>query len=327
MENKVILTLMRLKGISRKTIINGIPVTYDTEYSRDAIKQLLDKARENSKKVREYSLDDVSVAMQSAEKIEADCSKLGIQMVSFVEDGYPLFLRKCDDPPAIIYYKGDISYLNSMNAVAIIGTREPSAYGTKVAFNLGEEFAKRGFVDVSGLALGCDGEGHKGCLNGGGKTVAVLAGGLDSIYPAKNKGLAEEIVEKGGALISEYPPYAKPFKAAFVDRDRIQAALSCGVMVVETKENGGTMHAVRYSGDYGRLVGCFRHPEKYAEIEQAAGNRVIVNEGKGIYVGDDNDLDEYCRLLAEKGDFLRNNGTGQSSQEPEYVQISIFDKK
>lgn len=325
MYTKAILALMQLNGVSRKTIINNIPVSKDTEYSLAGLSKVLEEARSNAKRIKEYSEEELSAAINETEKICDNCRKLDIKILSFLDDEYPLLLKRSSDPPSIIYYMGDLSYVNTMDAVAIIGTREPSDFGAKVAFKLGESYARRGFVDVSGLAIGCDTEGHKGCLNAGGKTIAVLAGGLDSIYPAANKDLAEEIIKKGGALLSEYPPYSVVYRGAFVERDRIQAALSCGVMVIETREQGGTLHAVKYSEEYDRLVACFKHTGKYTEIEQASGNRMLVIEGKAVYVGNDDELDEYCKKLREKGKALRKTDTEDTLGDTEFVQTSLFD--
>lgn len=325
MQRDVVLALMQLKGISRKTIISHISVSIDCDYTAKGIDSLLAEARQKSPRIKQYSLDEISAAIKAAEKIKNNCQKLDIKIVSFLDEDYPRLFKECSDPPAVIYYKGDISYINEMDSVAIIGTREPSDYGKKIAIKLGESFAKRGFVDVSGLAIGCDAGGHQGCLNAGGKTIAVLAGGLDSIYPAVNKGLAKEIVEKGGALLSEYPPYSTVYRGAFVERDRIQAALSCGVMVIETREQGGTLHAVRYSEEYERLAACFRHTDKYKDIEQARGNKMLVNDGRAVYVGNDDELDDYCKKLKEIGKKLRKSSNDDSGGGSGFVQLSLFD--
>ncbi|MCR5420419.1 MAG: DNA-processing protein DprA [Lachnospiraceae bacterium] len=326
MKKKIVLTLMQLKGISRKTVLNHISIPNNIDCSKEAVFQILEEARRDSKKIREYTSEDIKNAIEEAEKIQDNCLKMDIKILSFLDEGYPQLLRKSDDPPSLIYYKGDLSYINSMNAVAIIGTREPSTFGSKVANKLGESLAIRGFVDVSGLALGCDTEGHKGCLNAGGKTIAVLAGGLEKIYPAVNKKLAEEIVEKGGAIMSEYPPYANVFKGAFVDRDRIQAALSSGVMVIETREKGGTLHAVRYAGDYDRLVGCVKHTGKYSDIEQSEGNKMLVRNGKAVFIANDADLDEFCENMNIKRNELMKSQEDVLQQDEEYVQMSLFDE-
>ena len=326
MKRDIVLTLMQLKGISRKTIVNNITITNDTEYSVAGLSQVLEKAKEKNPKIKSYTQSDLSKAMNDAQIILENCKKLKINMLSVFDEEYPVLLRNSDDPPSLIYYIGDLSYVNKMNAVAIIGTREPSEFSSKVAFKLGDSFANRNFVDVSGLAIGCDTEGHKGCLNAGGKTIAVMAGGLNSVYPAANKGLAEKIVEKGGALLSEYPPYAVVYKGSFVERDRIQAALCSGIMVIETGEKGGTLHAVNYADKNKRLIGCFKHTEKYKDIEQAVGNKKIVSDGMGIFIANDKDLDDFCERLNKKWGEIKNSQDIMDETHSEYVQLSLFDE-
>jgi len=317
MQNKTVLALMQIKGISRKTIIRQIPISAGMDCSAESLSALLSGS--SSLRISVPSEEGINAAIKSADKIISECDRLGIRIITYLDHDYPKMLKKSTDYPSIIYVLGDLSWIDNMNAVAIIGTREPSPYGYRVACKLGEAFANRGFADISGLAIGCDTGGHIGCLTAGGRTAAVLAGGLDKVYPASNRRLADEILAKGGALISEYPPYAQPYRAAFVERDRLQAALSDGVFVIETREQGGSHHAVRFAKEYGRPVGCFSHPEKFALIPEAAGNRMLIGNETAIPVADDDDLDRFCITLRDY-----RNGTG--SHEPvqeDYQQLSL----
>jgi DNA processing protein len=142
----------------------------------------------------------------------------------------------------------------AQHSVSVIGTRKPSAYGQEVAYKLTYDLAKRGIVVVSGLALGIDAIAHKGALDAGGTTIAVMPGGLDEFYPRTNYRLAERIIAEGGALISEYPPGEQPFKANFVARNRIVAAIANGVLVIEAATKSGTIHTAGFALDYGRPV-------------------------------------------------------------------------
>jgi DNA processing protein len=142
----------------------------------------------------------------------------------------------------------------AQHSVSVIGTRKPSTYGQEVAYKLAYDLAKRGIVVVSGLALGIDAIAHKGALDAGGTTIAVMPGGLDEFYPRTNYRLAERIIAEGGALISEYPPGEQPFKANFVARNRIVAAIANGVLVIEAATKSGTIHTAGFALDYGRPV-------------------------------------------------------------------------
>jgi DNA processing protein len=138
--------------------------------------------------------------------------------------------------------------------------------------------AERGWCVVSGLAEGCDTEGHEGCLAAGGKTIAALAHGFGRIYPAKNKQLAERILESGGALITEYPPGTPPTRSSFIERDRLQSGLSLGIVVVETDIKGGTMHTVRHARDQGRGIAAISHPPEFVKEAKAQGNQQLIKD-------------------------------------------------
>ena len=317
MNSRIVLELMQIKGISRKTIIKYIPIDVNTKPGAESIRCELEKASYTSKRVKVCSSQEIIDAVYKTDKIIEDCDKLGIRIITYLDDEYPILLKKSTDYPAVLYYKGDISYINSMNAVAIVGTRAPSEYGKKFAYALGKAMSEREFVDVSGLAIGCDTEGHIGCLDAGGKTIAVLAGGLESVYPAENKKLAERIVENGGALVSEYPPYSEMFRSAFVQRDRIQAGMSNAVFVVETREKGGTINTVNFAREYNRPIACLRHSGEYANIEESAGNRMFIAEGIATGIGNNDDLNEFCELIKT----IPDSDDGEKA----YKQMSLMD--
>jgi DNA processing protein len=149
-----------------------------------------------------------------------------------------------------LYAKGNISLL-CKQGVAIIGSRETDEAYFKIGIELGKELSNN-YVINSGLALGSDTAGHEGALLGTGQTVAILANGLNTIYPATNKKLASEILAKEGLLLSEYPPYSKIQPYFFTERDRLQAALSLATIVIETGIKSGTMITVKFTERYGK---------------------------------------------------------------------------
>lgn len=138
--------------------------------------------------------------------------------------------------------------------VAIIGTRRPSRYGEDIGYRLAYDLAKQGVVVVSGLALGMDAIAHRGALDAGGTTIAVMPGGLDSVYPKTHTALAKRIISSGGALVSEYTPGVSIFAGNFIARNRIVAAISDGVLVVEAAIKSGTVHTAGFALNYGRPV-------------------------------------------------------------------------
>ena len=168
-------------------------------------------------------------------------------------EDYPERLREIDCPPVILYFVGDKSILHE-ECIAIVGTRTPSAYGREVTESFSKALVRAGLVTVSGLAFGLDGVAAISTLDAGGKTIAVLAGGLDKIYPANHTNLARRIVKRGGLLLSEYLPEVEPQKYFFLSRNRIVAGLSRGLLVAEAGKKSGTLSTVKFALDFGREV-------------------------------------------------------------------------
>lgn len=175
---------------------------------------------------------------------------------------YPKRLKRIPDAPVLIYAKGNLNCLNDQKLVAIVGTRKPSEYGSTCSHLFGKNFAERGIVVVSGLAKGIDTLAHKGCIEVNGKTIAVLAQGLDTpIYPKENRPLADKIIAAGGCLLSEYGLGVRGRPNYFVERNRIQSGVSDGVAVIETDVKGGTMHTVDFCLKSKKTTWLFKSPE------------------------------------------------------------------
>jgi DNA processing protein len=157
--------------------------------------------------------------------------------------------------------------------VAIVGTRKPTPYGKETTFALAYNLAKKGVVIVSGLALGIDAAAHKGALEAGGITVAVLANGIGTVYPASHRALAEEIVTGGGALISEYPPGTPAYPSQFLARNRIISGLADAVIVTEAADRSGTLATVMHALEQGREV--FAVPGNITSPMSVGPNRLL----------------------------------------------------
>lgn len=175
-----------------------------------------------------------------------------IRLITAFDSDYPLRLSELADGPAVIYVRGELS--SCPRAVACVGTREPSRFGVVVTRRITRLLASNGWSIVSGLALGVDTTAHRAALDAKGHTIAVLGHGLDHVYPGTNRGLAREIVEGGGALLSEEPPGVKPSPKRLVLRDRLQSGLSAAVVIFQSSADGGSMHAVRYARLQGRSL-------------------------------------------------------------------------
>jgi len=199
----------------------------------------------------------------------------GIQLLFARDEHYPELLKSIDDPPYLLYCMGDAAAL-SLPAVAVVGTRHPSGYGADMARLIAETLAQAGVCVVSGMAIGIDANAHEGALSQSGKTVAVLGSGLHTPYPPENTGLFQEILQSGGAVISEYPPDARPFSFHFPHRNRIISGLSKGIVFVEGRIKSGGMITVRTALDQGREV--FAVPGNIGQY-YAEGPNTIIREG------------------------------------------------
>jgi DNA processing protein len=177
----------------------------------------------------------------------------GCGVMTLTDADYPERLREIFDSPPVLWVRGDRALL-SRPAIAVVGTRAPSPYGTGMAEMLSRDLAARRMVILSGMARGVDTAAHKGALKAGGPTVAVWGTGIDVVYPKENKGLAEEIILAGGAIVSEQPMGTFPAPQNFPLRNRIISGLSVGVLVVEAGEQSGTRVTARCALEQNRDV-------------------------------------------------------------------------
>ncbi|MFO7697242.1 MAG: DNA-processing protein DprA [Anaerolineae bacterium] len=176
--------------------------------------------------------------------------RLNVHVVTWESPDYPRLLREIDQPPALLYVRGAIVPADEF-AVAVVGTRNASSYGKGIAERLAGGLAENGVTVVSGLALGIDGVAHRAALDAGGRTIAVMGCGLDSIYPSRHRKLAEEI-EASGALVSDYALGVKPEARNFPPRNRIISGLSLGTIVVEADRQSGALITLHFALEQGR---------------------------------------------------------------------------
>ena len=215
-------------------------------------------------------------ALKEAEREVEEASKAGCQLIVFDSEAYPPLLKQIPDAPLLLYMRGDAKVL-SQYAVAVVGSRRPSAYGSSVAHRLAHDLARRQLVVVSGLARGVDSAAHHGALEAQGKTVAVLGSGIDVIYPRENKRLADEIA-KSGAVISEFPLGTGPTPQNFPIRNRIISGLSLGVVVVEASEYSGSLITARLALEQNREV--YAVPGNITSAQSFGPNHLIKQGAK-----------------------------------------------
>ncbi len=218
---------------------------------------------------------------------------LGIEIVTLLDEEYPPLLRQIENPPVILYLRGD-AHIDTTRTLAIVGTRRASRYGTMITAKLSRDLAKLGLVIVSGLAVGIDTAAHRAALATG-STVAVLGSGLSRIYPAVNARLADEISDKGGTIVSEYPLDATPAKWTFPQRNRIISGLSRGVLVIEAPHKSGALITARLALEQGREV--FAVPGNITNTA-SAGTNALVKDGAKLVDSADDVVSEFPDLAA-----------------------------
>ncbi len=177
-----------------------------------------------------------------------------IQRLRPGSDTFPGLLNTIADPPKQLFCLGDLSKLMQRPKLAVVGSRKVSTYGRAVTLRLAKEAAEQGIVIISGLALGVDGIAHLAALEAGGQTIAVLPSGLDAIYPASHRQLAERILTTCGALITEYPIGSEPYKTNFIARNRLISGLSDAVLITEAAAKSGSLHTAQFGLEQGRTV-------------------------------------------------------------------------
>lgn len=213
------------------------------------------------------------------------------------DDIYPQCLKEISNPPLKLYYKGNLDLLKDERLIAVVGTRNPSSYGKLCCEYMVKKMTSANITIVSGFAKGIDSIAHKTSLLAGGKTIAVIASGLDIVYPASNLSLYREIEEKG-LILSEYEAEVKPFKFNFPQRNRIIAGLSKGTIVVESKDRGGSLITADLALEFNRDV--YAVPgDVFSEYSKGCNN--LIRDSKAKSLSNINELlDDYSWKIEEK---------------------------
>lgn len=207
-------------------------------------------------KLKPISVDSI-LRREFQDRAEAELERvkqLGGDVLILDDGSYPESLRETDDPPPVLYVKGDWQACFDGPCVGVIGSRQCSTYGENAAEMLARDLAARGITIVSGLARGIDAAAHKGAICGPGRTVAVMGTGLDAVYPRENTSLTREILDSGGCLVTQFPLGTPPLKDNFPYRNRIISGLSYGVLIVEASERSGSLITARLATEQNREV-------------------------------------------------------------------------
>lgn len=249
-------------------------------------------------------------ALAKAEEQTLISERDGYRILSPLDVEYPRLLATTKDDPFLVWVQGALSPTPE-KSVAIIGTREPTDHGKIITQRVTRYFVEQGWSVISGLALGCDSIAHQEAVNAGGHTVAVLAHGLQTISPSKNRKLADEILSSGGALVSQYPVGREAIPQQFVQRDKTQAGMAQGVVMIQSDLEGGSLHASRAALSYRRWLAvpypterdrAKKEPKIQANLLLAEGD--VPARSELLRLKDSSGLDRVL-ILRSKEDYAR----------------------
>ena len=293
-----ILTLLAVPKIGRKTVQSVLDTLTDPPSYTQELRDVLLDAKKKNARISIPTTEELQTAQKKAESILEASERQGVTVMVPTHSKFPRRLWEIPDPPVVLYAKGNLDCLFADKSIAVVGAREPTPYGRKCAERFSTLFAEKGFVVVSGLAKGCDTAVHQGCLSVKGRTVAILAHGLDTVFPTENLKLAQQILDMDGCLVSEYPIGLPPRRHFVVERDRLQIGLSDALIVVETDMKGGTMHTAKFCIDQHKPLGCLVHPRKWVAHDKSRGNHHLIRENKAVPLKDASDIENFTTRLS-----------------------------
>lgn len=248
----------------------------------------------NQKELTKLTCKDLS----KSQAVLQACVDKNILTACWEEEKYPNRLRNIYNPPVVFYYQGKIDTIDEDLSIAVVGTRNPSAYGKKTTGNLCYEMSKIGITVVSGCAAGIDAFAHAGALKARKPTIGVLGCGLDINYPSKNADLKKEIINCGGALLSELPPGTDPYPSAFPLRNRLLSAISLGVIITEAPRKSGALITASHGLEQGKDIFCLPPHDIYDT--RFDGVKSLIKDGAIVVMSAVDVLEQYLFDYAHK---------------------------
>ncbi len=309
------LNLHLVKDVGPKTFANLLSSFGSIQGVYDASIFQLASVKGISQKKAEFiynSIRDLSIAKKELDLAQ----KLGIDVLTIEDESYPKLLSQIDDPPHVIFVKGNILRQDNLS-VAIVGSRTCSQYGFEQASRFAHLLASSGFTIVSGLARGIDTAAHRGAIAAGGRTIAVQGRGLGGVFPPENKDLAD-IITNNGAMVSELPIDFEPIGANFPARNRIIAGLSLATIIVEARKRGGALITARLAMEYNRDVmavpGRIDNP-------CSEGPNSLIRDGATLITG----IDDIMETLGAIGNTIKPYVDKESAKAQASVEQTLFD--
>ena len=248
--NEDLIRLHLINGLGRKTIGKILSYIELKNIKLKNFSQVLELISHMN--LKRLKVDEEKIEKEASAIFEC-CKKNKIEIISLYDEIYPYKFRLIEDKPLLLYADGDLGLLNQGNNIAIVGTRTPSQEGYEISSILAERLTEDDCCIVSGFASGCDEAAHYGCLQAKGRTVAIIPSGHLNVLK-QNRSMYNTIIYNGGLIISELPPPKKAKKNSFIDRNRLIAAVSEGVIIVEGGLRGGTSHMVSFAKEYNKPV-------------------------------------------------------------------------
>jgi DNA processing protein len=245
------------------------------------------------------------------------CQRHGIAVLTQADTDYPRLLREIHDPPGVLFAKGKLAPQDGL-AIGIVGTRHATRYGLQQAGRLAAGLARTGLTIISGLARGIDAAAHRGALEAGGRTIAVLGGGLARLYPPEHIELAHEITA-AGALLSEAPPRSEPLGGMFPQRNRLISGLSLGVIIVEAPSRSGALITARHANEQGREVFAVPGP---VDSRNSRGCHRLIRDGAKLVESIDDVLEELGPLVESTPD-----EDGRPIRNPAELQLNDLERR
>ncbi|MBE6656204.1 MAG: DNA-protecting protein DprA [Ruminococcaceae bacterium] len=230
---------------------------------------------------KKLSLHDLS----RAEEVADYCMHAGVRVLTVADEEYPQALLAIPNPPAVLYVRGTVPAWNTLPCIGVVGARSMSYYGASAACEISYDLARMGCITVSGMALGIDGVVAAASLEAGGKTVAVLGSGIDRLYPKEHKELYRRILEGGGVVVTEFPPYEGADAFHFPLRNRIISGISKALILVEGEANSGSLITARYAKKQGKCV--FAVPGKINDKNSEAPLLLLKSDARVLTCADD----------------------------------------
>lgn len=290
-----LLAATKLPGVGARTVQKAVDSKVNCSDSEAFIEAIIaSSSRISRDSISSFSFDDlIGDAWDCIETASND----GQKIITYLDPVYPIRLRDLNNPPLILFCKGNCSLLYTYEetpTIAVVGSRKAGDYGLRVAERFGEVLAEDDCIVLSGLAIGCDACAHMGCLEKDGSTIAVLPSPLNKVVPEQHAELADRIISKHGLLVSELAPGTKIERSSFVQRNRIQAALADKVIIIETSVNGGTMRTAEFAQRLNRPLAAYSFPEKFKSPDNE-GNDELIAKGLAAPLSDATSISSFLK--------------------------------